>query len=243
MAGLEGIDASKMEIVDALGVAKWNYDPVDRVVRPLVRHMDFLPVAVNVEGERVVEKVRFGMPAGPGGRIITNARDDSIAEATSWKRLFGKAEHHSLTAVSYVVERDQKTKEAYRIQRTDGTVMVVPGLVARRHITFASTGNEYDDLCHVQITADANPEVATVHDRFVCDLATREARDLFMAPEGRQQEELLSLLRPAPKGTYELVKTAPDVWKRRDDPEAAKPLADDARSKEQEARGTQRRLF
>lgn len=223
VAGLEGIDASKMEIIDALGGTRWAYDEDERVAKPLLRHADFAPVAIVVDGERVIEKVRFGMP-GFQGRLITNARDDKLMESPSWTSLFGKS--HCLTAISYVVETDKKTKTTYRVQRRDGALMVVPGLVARRHIKFASTGNEYDDLCHVQVTADANDFVATIHDRFVCELSTKRERDMWMSPAEHDVAALAKLLVQAPNDRYEMVPIASDAWKRRDDPDATKPIGD-----------------
>jgi putative SOS response-associated peptidase YedK len=221
MAGLEGIDASSMDVIDALGARRFVYDTEDRIVRPLVRHADFLPVARNEAGERVVDRVRFGMPIGP--RLLTNARSDNLA-SPAWRGLFGKAAHHGLAAISYVVERDARTKEAYRIQRRDGRPIVVPALVARRHYAFASTGNEYDDLGHVQLTAEANALVAQVHDRFVVELADAAARDAWMVPEATGKEALAALLVPAPPDGYEMVPIAADVWKRRGDPGAVAPV-------------------
>lgn len=219
MAGLEGIDASSMEVIDALGGTRYVYDVEDRIVRPLVHHADFLPVA-HLEGtERVVDRVRFGMPVGP--RLLTNARADNLA-SPAWRGLFGKAAHHALAAVSYVVERDAHTHEAFRIQRRDGKVMVVAALMARRHYKFTSTGNEYDDLGHVQVTAPANGFVSQVHDRFVVELDDRARRDGWMDPEGLGREALQNLLQPAPNDRYEMVPIAEDVWKRRADPDAVK---------------------
>ena len=210
MAGLEGIDASAMEIVDALG-ARFVYDSGERVVKPVVRHTDFIPVARCVEGERVLERTRFGLSVGP--RVLTNARSDNLA-SPAWKGLYGKPEHHALAAVSYVIERDAKGN-SYRIQRRDGKTMAVAALAAKRHYKFASTGNEYDDWGHVQLTADANPFVAQVHGRFVVELPDKAARDAWMAAEAQaiQKERLLV---PAPDDRYEMVPISPDVWKKRD---------------------------
>jgi len=220
MAGLEGIDASSMEVVDALGARRFVYDVEDRIVRPLVHHADFLPVARKEGAERVVDKVRFGMPVGP--RLLTNARGDNLA-SPAWRGLFGNAQHHGLAAISYVVERDAKSHEAFRIQRRDGKPMVVAALVARRHYKFTSTGNEYDDLGHVQLTAAANDFVAQVHDRFIVELDSVVARDAWMNAEATGKEALSALLVPADNARYEMVPIAEDVWKRRGDPEAVKP--------------------
>jgi putative SOS response-associated peptidase YedK len=155
-----------------------------------------------------------------GGRLITNARDDKLTESPAWRSLFEK--NRGLAAISYVVEREAKTKATYRIQRRDGALIVVPALVARRHYKFTSTGNEYDDLGHVQITADSNDFVGTIHDRFVVELATRKERDAWMDPSAAT-EDLKALIEPAPNDRYEMVPIAGDVWTRRDDPDIAKP--------------------
>lgn len=220
VAGLEGIDASSMDVIDALGAVRYAYDEADRIVRPVLKHADFAPVAVNRDGERVIDRVRFGMPSFQG-RLITNARSEKVTEARTWKALFGKRDHHCVTAISYVVERDAKKQNTYRIQRRDGQLLVVPGLCAVRHYSFSSTGNEYDDLGHVQLTIDANDFVASVHDRFVCELVTPEAREAWMAPDAHTQGELLALLQAAPNEAYEMVPISPDIWKRKDDPTAA----------------------
>jgi putative SOS response-associated peptidase YedK len=213
MAGLEGIDASTMEVIDALGATRYVYDAGDRIAKPVLRHTDFAPVAIIRDGERVVEKVRFGLPMMQG-RIITNARSDKLRSSPGWKALFGKPGGHCMTAISFVVERDAQGT-AYRIQRQDGGLMVVPGLVARRHYKFASTGNEYDDLGHVQITQDSNALVRTVHDRFVVELESRKKQDLWMK-EGADPEELMGLLVPADDARYEMVPIDADVWTKRD---------------------------
>lgn len=231
MAGLEGIDASRMELVDALGVARWQYDEDEHVLKPILKHADFAPVAVRdrAEGGRVAKRVRFGMPVGAGspGRLITNARADKLASSPAWRGLFGKPEHHCLTAVSYVVERDAKAGQTFRIQRRDGGLVVVPGLCAVRHYSFASTGNEYDDLGHVQVTAAANDFVGQIHDRFVVDLADREARDAWMDPAATGPGALLDLLRPAPDDRYEMVPVDNGIWKREAD---ASPIGPAVRS-------------
>lgn len=219
MAGLEGIDANSMEVIDALGGTRYVYDVGDRVAKPVVRHTDFIPVArrIGPEGgpggqERVVDKVRFGLPVGP--RILTNARSDNLG-SPAWKGLFGKAQHHAMAAISFVVERDAKG-EAWRIQRTDARLLVVPALAAKRHYTFASTGNEYDDWGHVQVTADANAFVAQVHDRFVVELPDKAARDAWMDPESTGKAGLMELLRPADTATYERLPIDAEVWTKRD---------------------------
>ncbi len=208
-----------MEVIDALGGTRYVYDAGDRIARPLVHHADFLPVARLENGERVVDKVRFGMPVGP--RLLTNARSDNLV-SPAWRGLFGKDEHHALAAISYVVERDAKTKKAFRIQRRDGKLMVVAALMARRHYSFTSTGNEYDDLGHVQVTAAANDFVAQIHDRFVVELESKAKRDSWMDPEATGKEVLSAMLAAAPDERYEMVPIDDDVWKRRGDPEAVK---------------------
>lgn len=220
VAGLEGIDASTMDLVDALGAVKFVYDAGDRVAKPVLRHTDFAPVARNEAGERVVDKVRFGLPMMQG-RIITNARDDKLTTSPGWKAMLGKPANHGLVAISYVVERNAKG-HAFRIQRRDGGLIVVPALVARRHYKFASTGNEYDDLGHVQITGDSNDFVATVHDRFVIELATKKDRDAWMAPREGDADSLVKLLKPAPNDRYEMVPIDADVWTKRS-AESVKP--------------------
>jgi putative SOS response-associated peptidase YedK len=223
MAGLEGIDASRMELVDALGVARWEYDEEDHIVKPIVKHADIVPIAVRRAagadgtgaGERVAVRARFGMPVA-GGRLITNARDDRLATSAAWRNLFADVAHRCLTAVSYVVERDGKTGTTFRIQRRDATPMVVPGLCAVRHYTFTSTGNEYDDLGHVQVTTAANDFVATVHDRFVCELDARADRDAWLDAAAKPSD-LAALLAAAPDDRYEMVPVASGIWKREAD--------------------------
>lgn len=261
MAGLEGIDATSMELVDALQ-ARFVYDEETRIAKPLVRHADFVPVAVHgaavaaakqkggemaatfqdaLDDERVIARVRFGMP-GFQGRLITNARNDTLQTARSWKALLGKPQHHCLTAVSYVVERAGKdTRVAgiepgatYRIQRRDGRPMVVPGLCAVRHLAFSSTGNEYDDLCHVQVTADADRFVGKVHDRFVVDLDAA-AREAWMAAD----EGCIDLLVPANEDTYQMVPISAEVWTRRKDPEVVAPVGTPIRWGDVEGKGQQ----
>ncbi|MGB1585635.1 MAG: SOS response-associated peptidase family protein [Thermoplasmatota archaeon] len=250
MAGLEGIDATSMELVDALQ-AQFIYDEAERLVKPLIRHADFVPVAVHrdavaaavargqnpqgdaiamdwrePEAKRCIARVRFGMP-GFQGRLITNARDDKLTEARTWKSLLGKPEHHCLTAVSYVVERAAKDADrvggiepgaTYRIQRRDGRPMIVPGLCAVRKLEFSSTGNVYHDLAHVQITSDANAFIGKIHDRFVVDL-DRVAADAWMAGND-------VALAPADDDAYEMVPVSSEVWTRRKDPDVVAPTGD-----------------
>ncbi|MHB8633107.1 MAG: SOS response-associated peptidase family protein [Thermoplasmatota archaeon] len=215
MAGLEGIDSSRMEVIDALGGVRYTYDPGDRIAKPVIRHADFVPVARNEGGERVVDRVRFGMPVGP--RLITNARSENLG-SPAWRGLVGKPEHHCMAAVGYVIERDAKSGRSYRIQRRDGKLMVVAGLAAKRHYSFASTGHEYDDWGHVQVTAAANAFVAPIHDRFVVELPGASERQAWMAANGWQ-----GLFVPAEPERYEMVPIAADVWKRRGDPLAVAP--------------------
>lgn len=99
--------------------------------------------------------------------------------------------------------------------------MVVPGLCSVRHISFASTGNEYDDLCPVQVTSRANRFIGTIHDRFVVNLPDAVARDAWMAAD---VEACLATLQPVPDDAYELVPIHGDVWTRRKDPDVMVPV-------------------
>lgn len=171
VAGLIGLTASDIEIQDALGTSRWEYEG-EWIPHPVVRLSTTLPIAVNRDDERVVTRARWGFPGG-GGRAIGNARDDRLLESRMWLSFLGKS--HGLVASTGIYEMIREpAKQAFWFRRRDQKPIVMPALVGSRNLKGESR------LCCAIITTQPNDFFSRYHNRQVCALTSSEA-DAWMA--------------------------------------------------------------
>ncbi|HEX9708835.1 MAG TPA: SOS response-associated peptidase family protein [Candidatus Thermoplasmatota archaeon] len=201
MAGLIGLTAADIDIQDALGAARWEYD--DKwIPHPVVRLTTTLPIAVNRPEGRTVVRARWGFDVG-GGRPIGNARDDRLTESPMWKAMLGKS--HCLFATTGIYEQVKSPKkQSYWFRRRDGKLIVMPGLVGERGVKGEKR------LCAAIVTTAPNDLFKSFHDRQVCSLAPKEA-DAWM--EGGEPSKMSKLLHSPGNEEWEAVRVDDRIFK------------------------------
>lgn len=192
MAGLIGLTSSDIEIQDALGARRWEYDG-EWVPHPVVRLTTTLPIAVE-DDERKIVRARWGFPVGPG-RPIGNCRDDKLTESRLWASMFGKS--HALIAATGIYEmvKQGDAKQSYWFRRADGRPIVMPGLVGTRNIKGEPR------LCVAIVTTQPDASFGRFHPRQACALEADEL-DAWMA--GGDPDDLMQFLHP-PRQPWEAV--------------------------------------
>jgi putative SOS response-associated peptidase YedK len=201
MAGLIGLTAADIDIQDALGAARWEYE--DKwIPHPVVRLTTTLPIAINRPEGRTVVRARWGFDVG-GGRPIGNARDDRLTESPMWKSMLGKLPALFATTGVYEQVKSPK-KQSYWFRRIDGKPIVMPGLWAER-----GKGDE-KRVCAAIITTAPNQLFRQFHDRQVCSLAGAEL-DRWMAE--RDPQNALKLLHAPADDEWEAVPVDDRIFK------------------------------
>lgn len=193
MAGLIGLTAADIDIQDALGTSRWEYDG-EWIPHPVVRLSTTLPVAVEDDHGRRIVRARWGFPIGKG-RPVGNARDDRLRESRLWSSMLGTS--HCLVATTGVYEMIKKPeKRSYWFRRVDQDPIIMPGLVGERNIKGEKT------LCATIVTTEPNAFFGQYHNRQVCALEADE-RDAWMAADGA--DEAMKLLHAPPDDAWEAV--------------------------------------
>jgi len=133
VAGLIGLTAADIEIQDALGTSRWEYE--DKwIPHPVVRLTTSLPIAINKPEGRTIVRARWGFDVG-GGRPIGNARDDRLTESPMWKSMLGRKPALFVSTGIYEQVKAPK-KTSYWFRRVDGKPIVMPGLSHWAHPKF-----------------------------------------------------------------------------------------------------------
>jgi putative SOS response-associated peptidase YedK len=193
VAGLIGLTASDIDIQDALGIGKWEYDG-DWIPHPVVRLSTTLPVGVNRGKERAIVRARWGFDVG-SGRPVGNARDDRLLESRLWSSLLGKSPCLFVTTGIYEMIKEPK-KTSYWFRRVDRKPIVMPGLCGER----GADGEKR--LCAAIVTTKPNRFFGEYHDRQVCTLR-RDELDAWMTTT--DQTKALRLLHPPADDEWETV--------------------------------------
>lgn len=218
MAGLIGLQASDLEIQDALGARRFDYE--DWIPHPVVRLTTNVPVAVERDGQRVVVPARWGFPIG-AGRPIGNARDDRLTASPMWSSLLGKS--HGLVAATAVYEQKEwrGKKTSFWFRRVDGKAIVMPALVGLR------TVKDEKRLCAAIVTTAPSQFFGQFHDRQVCAL-DEPSREAWMT--ATTAADALKCLKPAANKEWEAVPVDDVIFKPgRREAEHLIPVADPIR--------------
>lgn len=201
MAGLIGLTAADIDIQDALGASRWEYDDT-WIPHPVVRLTTTLPVAVSRPEGRTIVRARWGFDVG-AGRPIGNARDDRLTESRMWKAMLGKS--HCLVATTGIYEQVKKPKkQSYWFRRRDGKLIVMPGLIGERGVKGEKR------LCAAIVTTDPNDLFKKFHNRQVCALSPEEA-DAWM--RGGAHDTVTALLHAPANDEWEAVPVDDRIFK------------------------------
>lgn len=201
MAGLIGLTASDIDIQDALGIGRWEYEG-EWIPHPVVRLSTTLPVGVNKGSERAIVRARWGFDVGPG-RPVGNARDDRLLESRMWSSMLAKSPCLFLTTGIYEMIKEP-TKTSYWFRRADKRPIVMPGLCSERGM-----GGERR-LCAAIVTTKPNAFFGQFHDRQVCVL-DRDEMDEWMTTKDPQKA--LGLLHPPANDEWEAVPVDDRIFK------------------------------
>lgn len=184
MAGVIGMRGPDIAKRDALRGYRVEWVDADR---PYIRPHTGLPVLTMHEGEPDVHRHVFGFSR----RFSSfNARADRLVDGKMWSRMFGRAGHHGVAPVSYILEwgdlDDGEGKRPFRIERADGAAMAVPSLVGPYW-----EAKETDAVALV--TIEPNRFVATFHDRMIGQLRDDDI-DVWLRPENHDEKRLFACL-------------------------------------------------
>lgn len=185
MAGVIGLRGPDIEKRDALRGFQVEWADADR---PYVRPHTGLPVLSLREGQPDVHRHVFGFT----NRFASfNARADRLEDGKMWSRMFGKAGHHGVAPVSYILEwgdlGDGQGKRPFRIERADGAAMAVPALVGKCW--------DEDADAFALVTIPPNGFVSTFHDRMIGQLDDAHI-DVWLRPEEHGMDALRACLAP-----------------------------------------------
>jgi putative SOS response-associated peptidase YedK len=125
-----------------------------------------------------------------GNRLI-NARADTVADKPSFRSAFKKGRCLVVADGFYEWKKIGDRKQPYFIRLKDDRPFGFAGLAEHWR------GDDKVIDSATIITTDANPLMAGIHDRMPVILP-RESYGLWLDPEFKSKEELLSLLRPYP---------------------------------------------
>ena len=183
MAGVIGLRGPDIEKRDALRGYQVMWRDADR---PIIRPHTGSPVLyVGADGKPIVERHVFGF-----SRKFSsfNARADRLEEGKMWAPMFGKAGHHGVAPVSYILEWSDMggEKRPYRIERADGAAMAVPALVG-------GYWEAKDTRAFALVTIEPNHFVAKFHDRMIGQLAD-DKLDVWLNPAAQSKKQLWSCL-------------------------------------------------
>ena len=151
--------------------------------------------------QRKLEMLRWGLipswaddPA-IGNRMI-NARSETAAQKPSFRSAFRKRRCLVLADGFYEWQKTASGKQPYYIRMGDGSPFAFAGL-------WESWGKYGEEVrsCTI-LTTEANGLVGEIHHRMPVILPAEEY-DLWLAPDMREAEPLLDLLRPYPDDVME----------------------------------------
>lgn len=201
MAGLIGLTAADIEIQDALGTSRWEYE--DKwIPHPVVRLTTSLPIAINKPEGRTIVRARWGFDVG-AGRPIGNARDDRLTESPMWKSMLGRKPALFVSTGIYEQVKAPK-KTSYWFRRVDGKPIVMPGLWGERKMSGELR------ICAAIITTAPNTFFKGFHDRQVCAL---EPDEMGKWMEAEDAEKARRLLHAPPHDAWEAVPVDDRIFK------------------------------
>ncbi len=183
------------------------------------------PVVRAAEGgERKLAVLRWGLipfwakEEAIGNRMI-NARGETVAEKTSFKRPLKSQRCLVLADGFYEWRKMNGGKQPFHIYLGDHRPITFAGLWDRW-----SKGPQPIESFTI-ITTDANPKVSELHDRMPVILDA-EARDVWLDPSVEDPEELSALLRPYGGGDLDFSPVAKIVNSPKNDrPECIEPIS------------------
>lgn len=160
-----------------------------------IRITDIAPV-VRLEGDlAMLSPMRWSFPpARPGAGPVFNFRSEGRRFSAAQRCLIPASAFFEFTAP---VRPGQKRKDRWRFERADGDWMGIAGLW--------KPGEGNHPPVFTLLTCEPGPEVAAIHNRQIVVLEPQDWRAWLAA--GRPEEEIL---RPSPKGTFSVVRDAPE---------------------------------
>lgn len=178
---------------------------------------NIMPVCVWEAGRPVLRPMQWGLIptwAKDTSRSysMTNARSETLEEKPSFKNLLNSCRCAVLVSGFYEWKREGKSKQAYKIERSDGRPIILAGLWADNPF--------FETTTYSVITTAATPAFKAIHNRLPAILEPDQVRTWL---EG-QWTDAGSILRPY-EGDIDVVAVSNDVGNvRNNHPELLRPL-------------------
>ncbi len=195
MCGRYTLGTDEEALIDAFGVSSLTFDFVPRYnIAPGQQ----APVVAEDRHGRRIGQLTWGLVPSwmdvPKSGLI-NARSESVTSKPSFREAFQRRRCLVPADGFYEWKRTAAGKVPYWFHRPEGGMLAFAGIWeswsrpgADPRFTFAI------------LTTDANEDTATVHDRMPAVIEAAD-RDSWLS-RITQESDLLSLLRPAPAGTF-----------------------------------------
>lgn len=174
----------------------YNVAPTDQV----------LGIVDGRDGDRMLDVYRWGLipfwSKDPAiGNRAFNARTESVATKLTFRHAF-KSRRIAVPADGYWEWRKDsgKLRQPFYLHRADDRPIVFAGLYESWHDTRSGVEPETRIRSCTIITTDASTDLRSIHDRMPVIL-DEQILDVWLDRDNDDQEELLSLLRPAPVGS------------------------------------------
>ena len=188
MCGRYSIGEDIQQISEELGVAP----PTDFTPRYNAAPSQALPVVSNAQRQQVSLYSWGVIPfwAKEKGQRLINARAETVAEKSTFKKSFQQRRCLVLADGYYEWKKTPQGKVPHRLVRTDEQPFVFAGIWDER--TDRETGEVHHDFCI--ITTAASPSIAAIHDRMPVILP-QEAWDFWLG-DTSDYAGLTDVLRP-----------------------------------------------
>lgn len=149
--------AEYRDILDITALPQSNLEPNYNIAPTHI-----MPVAVHENGKHVMRPMQWGLiPTWVNDATrsynMINARAETLTEKPSFKNLLKSCRSAVLVSGFYEWKREGRTKQAHRIQRADGSPMILAGLWADNGFLETTT--------YSVITTAATPAFEPIHNR------------------------------------------------------------------------------
>ncbi|MHB8420490.1 MAG: SOS response-associated peptidase [Myxococcales bacterium] len=211
-------------------VRRFRIDEVRAPVQVLynVAPQTEVPVVVQREGRRILDRVRWGLiphaaRSEARGPHPINARAETVATSRMFRDLFARRRCLVIADSFFEWQATAGGKRPFRVQLRSREPFAMAGLWDGWRPPGAGADTPWSKSCAVVTTA-ANDLVARLHDRMPAILEPSD-EDAWLDVSSGEPERLLPLLRPYPSSemsSYEVSKAVSSV--RNQGPECVEPV-------------------
>ncbi len=177
-----------------------------------------MPVCIWERGQTSLQPMQWGLiptwaKDTTRSYMMTNARSETLEEKPSFKNLLKSCRCAVLVSGFYEWKRDGKSKQAHKVERSDGKPMILAGLWADNPV--------FETMTYTVITTAASPAFEPIHNRLPAILEPDQVQTWLNG----QWSDARTILKPY-TGEIDIVPVSNDVGNIRNNyPELLSPIA------------------